>query len=135
MRIIFIYNFFPVFIFPTNKLGNFSGETYVLPGIIFITILKNDYIKWESQPTKMLVAHELVHAKQGLLTLFTHPLWYWLSMKYRFWAECSAYQQQLNTVGLSAVPWVLDSLTTNYKLTYTRDDMKNKLLIKYFKGK
>ena len=42
-----------------------------------------------------LLEHEKMHVKQWWFTLGLHALLYWLSKRYRLWAEAKAYAEQM----------------------------------------
>jgi hypothetical protein len=95
MKIAFIYRFFPVLVFYTNRLvkPNFSGITkwFILPYICIRPPFRGD---------KGMLIHELTHCKQMLkgLVIFYY-IRRWLSREFVLRCEVEAYSAQGLTVG------------------------------------
>ena len=70
---------------PAWMLGDFAGKAFG-PVILIRAGYEHD---------RGLLAHELVHVRQFWRTFGLHPLFYWLSKRYRYRAELEAYHEQL----------------------------------------
>jgi len=73
-----------------------------------------------------LLAHELFHTKQWWLTLGTHPIWYNLVPKYRYWSEIWAYRRQLKS-NPEYIDYYVDLIESHYGLTVSKETIKKHL--------
>lgn len=119
------FGWIPVPVFYTENMDEKFG------GMMRIIVIPMIFIRPKYRDTDLGIhMHELEHAEQAWrhLLLF-HALLYWLSDRYRLWAEVVAYRRQIACYPEgTSIDFAVNALTSKYDLDVTVERARNLLL-------
>lgn len=109
-----VYKFIPVPVFYTNW---FIPNRYGAISLGFFVLIRPEY-----KGNTALLEHELQHCRQFWRTLWVHAPLYFLSKRYRLYAECDAYAVQIKYGG--SYDWAIQMLTNYYNLNISEREAR-----------
>jgi len=125
MKVYWVYEHFPAFLFVTNVFVSANAGATTFGPLVFIRPSKT-FPTISKERAEGLREHELVHVKQFYRTCGFNGILYLFSKKWRMKYEIEAYREQLKYV-----PESLDTFATylvvRYRLNVTFDEMRTLL--------
>lgn len=121
MKIYWVYEHFPTFLFVTNLFVSPNAGATTIGPFVFIRPSKT-FPTISKERAEGLREHELVHVKQFYRTCGWNGIRYLFSKKWRFKYELEAYKEQLKYVPDSELTFAW-YLVVRYGLNVTIDEV------------